>query len=134
MRLRSTAAAGLLLTAALSLGFSGTASAADLNCSDFATQQEAQAVYDANPSDPNNLDTDNDGIACESLASGGPAEDGSVTGAAQVANRPAGGVAAGDGSSSTDEASMLPYALGGLALVAAGGTAVAARRGSRVSA
>ncbi len=37
------------------------------NCSDFATQEEAQAVYNADPSDPNMLDEDNDGIACESL-------------------------------------------------------------------
>ena len=44
----------------------------DLNCSDFATQPEAQAELDANPSDPNGLDgNDNDGIACESLPSGG---------------------------------------------------------------
>jgi micrococcal nuclease len=40
----------------------------DLNCSDFATQAEAQAVYDADPSDPNGLDgNDGDGVVCESL-------------------------------------------------------------------
>jgi hypothetical protein len=44
----------------------------DLNCADFATQEEAQAEYDADPSDPHTLDgIDNDGIACESLPSGG---------------------------------------------------------------
>lgn len=44
----------------------------DLNCDDFDTQEEAQAVFDADPSDPNGLDgNDNDGIACESLPSGG---------------------------------------------------------------
>lgn len=42
----------------------------DLNCSDFATQEEAQAVLDADPSDPHGLDGDGDGIACESLPSG----------------------------------------------------------------
>ncbi|MDT0274901.1 CHRD domain-containing protein [Blastococcus goldschmidtiae] len=47
---------------------------------------------------------------------------------------PAGGVAAGDGSSATDEASSLPYVLGGLALTAAGGAAFAARRNSRTTA
>jgi hypothetical protein len=42
--------------------------AADKNCSDFTYQEEAQAVLDADPSDPNNLDgNDNDGVACESL-------------------------------------------------------------------
>ena len=133
MRLRSAAASSLLLTAALSFGFSGTASAADLNCSDFATRAEAQAVLDADPADPNNLDSDNDGIACEGLA-GGAAEDGTVTGGAQVTARPAGSVAAGDGTSAADDAGALPYALGGLAIVAAGGAAVAARRSSRASA
>jgi Excalibur calcium-binding domain len=44
-----------------------TAAAQDLNCSDFDTQQEAQDELESNPSDPNNLDNDNDGTACESL-------------------------------------------------------------------
>jgi micrococcal nuclease len=36
------------------------------NCSDFASQAQAQAVLRADPSDPNKLDgTDRDGIACE---------------------------------------------------------------------
>jgi hypothetical protein len=37
----------------------------DLDCADFATQAEAQAALDADPSDPNNLDGDADGVACE---------------------------------------------------------------------
>ena len=41
-----------------------------LNCSSFATQEEAQAELNRDPSDPNNLDADNDGIACEELSSG----------------------------------------------------------------
>ena len=36
-------------------------------CSDFRSQANAQAVLRAAPSDPNQLDSDNDGIACESL-------------------------------------------------------------------
>jgi hypothetical protein len=36
------------------------------NCSDFANQEQAQAVLRAGPTDPNKLDTDSDGIACES--------------------------------------------------------------------
>lgn len=35
------------------------------NCSDFKSQADAQAVLRAAPSDPNKLDTDRDGIACE---------------------------------------------------------------------
>lgn len=36
------------------------------NCSDFPSQAAAQAALRANPSDPNGLDRDKDGIACES--------------------------------------------------------------------
>lgn len=36
------------------------------NCPDFASQAQAQAVLRADPRDPNKLDADNDGIACES--------------------------------------------------------------------
>ena len=132
MRLRTTAAAGVLASAAITFGFPGTASAADFDCSHFATQAEAQAVYDATPGDPHGLDADGDGIACESLP-GGATEDGTNFGA-QVANQPAGAVAAGDGSSAGDEGSALPYALGGIFLTAAGGAALAARRSSRVNA
>jgi hypothetical protein len=41
------------------------------NCDDFATQQEAQEVYNhckyGSNNDPHRLDGDKDGIACESL-------------------------------------------------------------------
>jgi hypothetical protein len=37
----------------------------DLDCADFDSQQEAQDELEDDPSDPNNLDADNDGIACE---------------------------------------------------------------------
>lgn len=46
-------------------GTTGGGTTADLDCIDFATQAEAQATYDADPSDPNGLDADSDGIACE---------------------------------------------------------------------
>jgi hypothetical protein len=36
------------------------------NCAAFTSQAEAQAVLRADPSDPNRLDADRDGIACES--------------------------------------------------------------------
>jgi competence protein ComEC len=45
----------------------GPCAATDCNCSDFDTQAEAQACLDADPTDPFNLDGDNDGLACESL-------------------------------------------------------------------
>jgi hypothetical protein len=124
---RNTAAAGVLITAALSFGFTGTAQAADRDCPDFTSQAEAQAAYDAVPGDPERLDGDNDGLACEEYDYAGA----STT---QVGNRPAGAVAAGDGSSSSDAGSALPYVLGGVALTAAGGAAFAARRSSRATA
>jgi hypothetical protein len=36
------------------------------NCDDFTSQAQAQAVLRAAPADPNRLDADRDGIACES--------------------------------------------------------------------
>ena len=45
----------------------GPCAATDCNCSDFGTQAEAQACLDADPTDPFNLDGDNDGTPCESL-------------------------------------------------------------------
>lgn len=44
----------------------------DLDCADFASQAEAQAVFDADPTDPNGLDADGDGVACESDTEGVP--------------------------------------------------------------
>ena len=39
----------------------------DLDCSDFATHEEAQSVFNSLPGGPHGLDGDNDGIPCESL-------------------------------------------------------------------
>ncbi len=36
-------------------------------CKDFKTQNEAQEAYDSDPDCYQNLDRDNDGVACESL-------------------------------------------------------------------
>ena len=64
------AVGGLVLAAIVAWAVWGnmpTVAAQDLNCSVFDTQQEAQDELESNPSDPNNLDNDNDGTACESL-------------------------------------------------------------------
>lgn len=66
----AAAVAGLALLGPVSLASAQLATplAGDLNCSDFKYQEDAQAVYDQDPSDPNGLDgDDNDGKACESL-------------------------------------------------------------------
>jgi hypothetical protein len=129
MRVRSTAAVAVL-TAAVSLPLAGTASAADLDCADFPNQAAAQVVLDADPADPNRLDANDNGQACESYGYSSVA-----TAPGQVTVRPAGAVAAGDGSSTgrvtADDGSTLRYLLGGLAFAAAGGAALAARRASR---
>lgn len=53
------------------LAFPGVASADDLNCSDFAYQEDAQAEFEKDRSDPHRLDAlkagEGDGVACESL-------------------------------------------------------------------
>ena len=59
--------AGALLVAAM-LTLTPAAFAQDLlNCEDFDSQDEAQDELRANPDDPDNLDDDDDGIACETL-------------------------------------------------------------------
>src|SRR5689334_9369342 len=54
---------------------SPTATTTDKNCSDFSTQEQAQQYFDSNGGSPSNnvdgLDADHDGVACESLPSGG---------------------------------------------------------------
>ncbi len=136
MRPRSTAAV-VVLCAGLSVPLAGPAGAADLDCEDFASQAQAQAVLAANPADPNRLDADDDGQACDDHVYIGAAVSATASPApttGQVATRPVGAVAAGDGSTAPDEGSSLPYVLGGLAFAGAGAAAVAARRSSRTSA
>lgn len=64
----------------------------DLDCEDFTTQEEAQAVFDDDPSDPNNLDPNADGIACALL----PSEADSQAPAADDGSAEAGQTAEGD--------------------------------------
>lgn len=80
----------LLLAAAFVLGIAAapaaSAQANDQNCSDFPSQAAAQAHLEQDPSDPDNLDADDDGIACEQRF-GAPGQ--------QVQVYPAGGVDTG---------------------------------------
>lgn len=65
----AAAVAGLALLGSVSPASAQLATplAADVDCPSFEFQEDAQAVLDATPGDPNNLDSDHDGIACESL-------------------------------------------------------------------
>ncbi len=59
----------LLAAMLVALGPSASASLADRDCADFATQKAAQIFFLSNggpASDPHRLDYDSDGIACES--------------------------------------------------------------------
>ena len=74
-----------------SLVLAGSAMAQDqYDCGDFDSQQEAQRVLNCDPSDPNNLDADNDGVACETYPyddnGGGGGGDGDLD-CADFANR-----------------------------------------------
>lgn len=76
-----------------------TASIRDLNCDRFSSQSEAQSVYDQDTTDPNNLDADDDGIACETLPSSDSSSTTSGTGdTSQVTEVPAGSADTGGGS------------------------------------
>lgn len=133
MRIR-TALGAAVLAAGATLPLAGLASAADLDCDDVS-QEEAQRILDADPSDPNRFDADDDGQACDSGAGGGSggASDGDSSApsdeqADQVDVTPQGGVETGDGSGGAADMSSV---LGALGLTAAGGLAVAARRTAR---
>lgn len=110
----------LILLAALSLMTMlvfapATMAQTDLyDCSDFSTQEEAQAVFDQDPSDPYGLDEDDgadDGIACETLPSGATGGTGAGSTGYQYTEVPA----ASQGSGELLESS------GDLALPATGG-------------
>ncbi len=45
----------------------GSGGEGDLDCASFATHEEAQRVLEQDPTDPNYLDGDGDGEACEDL-------------------------------------------------------------------
>jgi hypothetical protein len=149
----AAAVAGLALLGPVSLASAQLATplAADLNCTNFQYQEEAQAVLDATPGDPNNLDSDHDGIACESLphrpqqntstpTAGQPSTTTkthtapkstttkkSTTGG-QVKVKPVGGVATGGGEPDEGAPAFLVLSGALLAAVASGGMVLYLRR------
>ncbi|MFE9926789.1 excalibur calcium-binding protein [Streptomyces sp. NPDC005774] len=75
---RRTGALGILVALAATLPVAHTAHAQDLDCVDFTYQEEAQALFNLDRSDPNRLDEDqgpDDNVVCEAL----PRRDGSLT-------------------------------------------------------
>ncbi|MFI6585950.1 excalibur calcium-binding protein [Embleya sp. NPDC050493] len=152
MRIRHAACAAVLASlAVLPLASSAQAAPGDRDCADFATRELAQAAFDLDPSDPERLDADNDGLACEDRPSAPagastattpgtaavpgttttvPAPAGVVDAADAVTGRtPAGGVDTGFGPVAGDDA----WSAAGAALIAGGaligvGAFVARRR------
>jgi hypothetical protein len=132
-----TFAASLAVAALATLPLAGIATAqpgGDRDCPDFASQEDAQAALDSQAGDPERLDRDNDGIACETPedapdapAAPAPAEQESDDDDGQVAVVPQGAVDTGDGSGGTGGTPAL-LLVGGVVVV---GGAVAARRAVR---
>jgi MYXO-CTERM domain-containing protein len=112
----------------------------DRDCADFASQAEAQEALDGSVGDPERLDANDDGVACESYfreaaattrstpepsRTSAPeadeddeAEEGDEQG--QVKVLPQGGVDTGDGSTDQPASATALLALAGMGLVAAG--------------
>ena len=150
-RLTGTTATVLVTAAMAAIPLAGVASAApseDRDCRDFPTQIAAQTVLAADPSDPNRLDRNNNGVACENddyvsagqspddrasddRASGVPAPDDRTAGG-QVGTTPVGSVDAGDGSAAAAAGAPagqaddpMIFILGGFGALAASGAAAA---------
>jgi hypothetical protein len=154
MRIRALAVAAVI-AAATTLPMAGVAFAQDRNCSDFEFQEDAQAALRSG--DPDNLDDDDDGEACETLprrgsssgrgASNDDSNDNSnddsndnsnddsndnsndnSNAEGQVRTKPKGSVDTGDGSSAPDTTAPAVLALAGIAAI---GVTAAAARSSR---
>ena len=122
------------LAAAATLPFAGAAHARpDRDCPDFTSQAEAQEALDGAIGDPERLDQDGDGIACEShfreaAATTTPTTEPVPTsapraersGEGQVRVLPRGGVDTGDGSTDPGLPASAPAlaALAGMSLLA----------------
>lgn len=133
MRVR-TAVASTILAAGMTVPLAGVAVAQDRDCPDFGSRAEAQAAYDAAPGDPENLDADNDGIACETVENGPSDFDerqenaDSDTRDRDRGTAPQGSVEAGAGGTAGGGSELLALiGLGGAAL-AAGGAGLVRRR------
>lgn len=150
--LRSTAVVAAATIAALPLaGIASAAPAADRDCPDFSSQAAAQAALV--PGDPERLDRDKDGIACEdneyrsggssapatsapdrsTPATGSSGSSGSAAEPVQVLTVPSGSVDAGDGSGTggAGQDAAEAFLLVGFGAVAASGAAVTVWRTRR---
>jgi hypothetical protein len=96
------------------------------NCSDYEYQEDAQAALTAG--DPDNLDADNDGRACEDLPSRGGGSNGNGEGEEEEPTQPEGGVDAGSGGTADGDINGAAGLVGVGTLLAVGGVVVLRRR------
>ena len=135
-RLLARSLAALALLAGLMLVLSVPVSAQDMNCASFGSQAEAQAILKGTwPSDPNNLDGDADGVACQDYQyPAGTARDTTSLKATTDAAVPTGGTSTGFGGMAEEldpegrDNRMILVGGGALALVGIGWTATRRRR------
>jgi hypothetical protein len=129
MRVRTTVVS-TVVAAALCFPMSGVAAAqGDYDCSDFATQQAAQAFFDANRSDPYDLDRDNDNRACEWNEDGTtPGTTTPTRGVETGAGGTADLVAAAEDTEGETSGPLLPLGILGGAVLAVGGLVLVRRR------
>jgi hypothetical protein len=89
----------------------------ELDCEDFASQAEAQEVLKDDPSDPNNLDADGDGKACEDSSFGGssssPSASASASPSAAPSAAPSGGGGGGGGNRNSGASAPASVPAGG---------------------
>ncbi|OZM83370.1 hypothetical protein [Pseudonocardia sp. MH-G8] len=157
MRIRTILAATALAGAA-TLTLAGSAFAGDRDCLDFTSHADAQAAFDAVPGDPEGLDADGDGKACEDQfvddlvgdsgdfsdsggGSGDSRDDGSDDGGADDSDTddgdtddgdaPVGGVATGGGGTAAGPGVAAPIAAASASVLLIGVLAAAARRSGR---
>jgi hypothetical protein len=135
MVVRTTVVA-TIVAAALSFPMAGVAAAQNnLDCDDFTSVAAAQSVLAGNTTDPNDLDTDNDGQACETLSNGRYEDNtfrpttptrGVETGAGGTADL----VTAAEDIPDDSSGPLVPLSIIGGAVLAAGGGLVLFRRRS----
>jgi len=157
VRIRTLAGSVAVATAVL-IPFAGAAQAApvvaDRDCRDFATREAAQSVFDADTTDPERLDRDDDGLACEWNPSGDgstgtpgtpsvmvpedepaeatePVEAEAVEADGAEAAVPMGGVDAGTGPSRAGDSPLAPLGLAAGGVQVAGAAVVVRRREAR---
>jgi Excalibur calcium-binding domain len=70
------AGAAMVLVPGILIGPSEAQAQDQFDCASFGSQESAQAELERDPSDPSNLDADNDGIACEDFDYDGSAAGG----------------------------------------------------------